>query len=135
MPGPAPPGAPTSPTGTATSQPFNGPQGLAVDSSGAVYIADTGNSLIRKVTTDGNIATVAGTGVPGYTGDGGLATAAEIRNPTGIAVDSSGNLFIADTRNNVIREVGADGVISTIAGIPAMLPVTTATEVRPPAIR
>jgi sugar lactone lactonase YvrE len=110
------PGAPPSPTGKATSQPVNSPQGLAIDSTGALYLADTGNNLIRKITTDGNIATVVGTGTSGYTGDGGPALSATVRNPTGVAVDTYGNIFIADTRNNVIREVGADGIISTVAG-------------------
>ncbi len=110
------PGAPSSPTGKALSQPVNAPQGLATDSSGALYLADTGNNLIRKITTDGNIATVVGTGAATYTGDGGPALAATVRNPTGVAVDTFGNIFIADTRNNVIREVGTDGIISTVAG-------------------
>jgi sugar lactone lactonase YvrE len=116
-------GTPTSPTGVATSQPLNSPQGLAVDPSGAVYIADTGNNIVRKVTTDGNITTIAGTGTAGYTGDGGPATSATLRSPIGIAVDSYGNLFIADARNAALREVGADGIISTVAGIPATTPV------------
>ena len=116
-------GTSTSPTGVATSQPLNSPQGLAVDSSGAVYISDTGNNIVRKVTTDGNITTVAGTGTAGYTGDGGPATSATLRSPIGIAVDSYGNLFIADARNAALREVGADGIISTVAGIPANTPV------------
>src|SRR3984957_10838367 len=110
------PGAPSSPTGTAASQPVNSPQGLSIDSTGALYLADTGNNLIRKITTDGNVATIAGTGTSGYTGDGGPALSATIRNPTGLAVDTYGNVFIADTRNNVIREIGADGIISTVAG-------------------
>jgi uncharacterized repeat protein (TIGR02543 family) len=110
------PGVPSSPTGTALSQPVNSPQGMTIDSSGALYIADTGNNLIRKITTDGNIATVAGTTGSGYTGDGGPALSATLRNPTGVAVDTFGNIFIADTRNNVVREVGADGIISTVAG-------------------
>jgi uncharacterized repeat protein (TIGR02543 family) len=112
------PGAPSSPSGVALSQPLNNPQGLAVDSTGALYIADTGNNLIRKVTTDGNITTVAGSGANGYSGDGGQATAAALRNPTAVAIDTYGNMYIADTRNNVIREVGANGIINTIAGIP-----------------
>jgi sugar lactone lactonase YvrE len=110
------PGSPSSPTGTALSQSMNGPQGLTIDSSGALYMADTGNNLIRKITTDGNVATIVGTGSAGYTGDGGPALSATVRNPTGVAIDTYGNVYIADTRNNVIREVGADGIISTIAG-------------------
>jgi sugar lactone lactonase YvrE len=110
------PGTPSSPTGSALGQPMNGPQGMTIDSSGSIYYADTGNNLIRKITTDGNVATVVGTGTAGYTGDGGSALSATVRNPTGVAVDSFGNIFIADTRNNVIREVGADGIIATIAG-------------------
>jgi uncharacterized repeat protein (TIGR02543 family) len=110
------PGTPSSPTGTALSQPVNNPQGMTIDSSGALYIADTGNNLIRKITTDGNVATLVGTGAAGYTGDGGPALAATVRNPTGVAIDTYGNIFIADTRNNVLREVGADGIIATVAG-------------------
>ncbi len=116
-------GMPTSPTGIATSQPLNSPQGLAVDSSGALYIADTGNNIVRKVTRDGNITTVAGTGTAGYTGDGGPATSATLKGPTGIAVDSYGNLFIADSTNAGLREVGVDGIISTVAGVSATTPV------------
>jgi sugar lactone lactonase YvrE len=116
-------GAPPTPTGTALSQPFNNPQGLATDSTGALYVADTGNNLIRKITTDGNIATLVGTGAEGYAGDGGPAISATLRSPAAVAVDSYGNLFIADTRNDVVREVGADGIISTVAGIPSATPV------------
>jgi sugar lactone lactonase YvrE len=109
-------GTPSSPTGTALSQPVNSPQGLTIDSSGSLYLADTGNNLIRKITSNGNIATIVGTGAAGYAGDGGAALSATLRNPTGVAIDTYGNIFIADTRNNVIREVGADGIIATVAG-------------------
>jgi sugar lactone lactonase YvrE len=80
------------------------PYGIAVDSSDN-YIADTQNHRIRKVTPDGIITTVAGTGNEGYDGDGGPATSAQLRWPEGIAVDSAGNLYIADTGNNCIRKV------------------------------
>jgi sugar lactone lactonase YvrE len=90
--------------------------GVTVDSSGKLYIADTGNNRIRQVTLDGLINTVAGGGSSGFSGDGGLATAAMIRMPSGIAVDSSGNLYIADMINNRIRKVTPDGMISTVAG-------------------
>jgi sugar lactone lactonase YvrE len=110
------PGVPSSPTGTGISQPVNNPQGMTIDSNGVLYVADTGNNIIRKYTTDGNVATVVGTTASGYTGDGGPALSATLRNPTGVTIDTFGNIFIADTRNNVIREVGADGIISTVAG-------------------
>jgi uncharacterized repeat protein (TIGR02543 family) len=117
------PGVPSSPTGVATSQPFNNPQGMTSDSSGTLYIADSGNNIIRKLTTDGNITTIVGNGTSGYSGDGGPALSASLRNPVAVAIDSYGNLFISDTRNDVIREVGAsDGIISTIAGIPGTTP-------------
>ena len=101
----------------ATSAPLIRPHGVAYDASGNYYIADTDENLIREVSTAGIVTTVAGTGQQGYAGDGGPATAAILDSPQGVAVDSSGNIYIADTHNNVIREVTAStGDISTIAG-------------------
>jgi uncharacterized protein (TIGR03437 family) len=79
------------------------PQGVAVDASGNVYIADTINNRIRKVTTDGVITTIAGTGRTGYSGDGGPATSAQLSGPDGVVVDKAGNVYVADTHNSVIR--------------------------------
>jgi len=100
----------------ATNATLNSPGGVAVDASGDVFIADTGNQRIRKLGPDGIISTVAGNGVAGYSGDDGAATTAELDHPSGVAVDGFGNLFIADAYNNRIRKVGANGVISTVAG-------------------
>jgi uncharacterized protein (TIGR03437 family) len=102
--------------GSAKIAQFINPQDVAVDSSGNLFIADTGNAVIRKVDTKGNISTVAGSNVVGYTGDGGAATSAEINAPRGVAVDSSGNIYIAEFGDSVIRKVTAKGTISTIAG-------------------
>ncbi len=104
--------------GAATSAKMYQPYGTAVDSAGNLYIADTYNSRIRKVTAStGNISTVAGSATLGYSGDGGPATSAELSYPHGVAVDGSGNLYIADTQNNRIRMVTAStGIISTVAG-------------------
>ena len=101
----------------ATSAKMRYPAGVAVDSSGNLYIADMYNHRIRKVATNGIISTVAGSGTAGNSGDGGAAISASLNYPYGIAVDSSGNLYIADTENHSIRKVGTNGVISTVAGI------------------
>src|SRR5439155_5949633 len=102
--------------GRATSAGINRPQGMAFDSSGNMYIADTFNNRVRKVTTGGIISTIAGTGLPGFSGDGGAATSAKLNEPTSVAVDSNGNVFVADTQNSVVRKITPGGVISTYAG-------------------
>jgi len=94
----------------------NYPINIAVDSSGNLYIADTENHSIRKVGTNGVISTVAGIGTFGYHGDGGAATSAALTYPTSVAIDSSGNLYIADQYNHRIRKVDTSGIISTVAG-------------------
>lgn len=100
--------------GPATAAQLNYPWGLAVDSAGNLYVADTNNQRIRKV-TDGVITTVAGNGMGGFSGDNGPATAAQLNTPRGVAVDSSGNLYISDTENQRIRKV-TNGIITTVAG-------------------
>ncbi len=102
----------------AISTSLNQPGGVAIDGAGNLYIADTNNNVIRKVNlTTGAISTAAGNGAPGYTGDGGLATSATLNSPEGVTVDAAGDLYIADTNNNAVREVvAATGNISTIAG-------------------
>ncbi len=102
--------------GPAISAQVSSPSGLAVDAAGNLYIADRGNSRIRKVTADGIIRTVAGNGVAGFSGDGGPATAARLAQPDGVIVDPAGNIFIADTANHRIRKVDPAGNIQTIAG-------------------
>jgi hypothetical protein len=102
--------------GPATSAPLAWPQGVAVDTSGNLYIADTENHRIRKVAPTGTITTVAGNGTPGFSGDGGPATQANLDRPYGLAVDGAGNLAIADSGNNRIRSVTSAGVITTVAG-------------------
>ena len=102
--------------GPATSALLNNPGAVAVDAAGNLYIADSGNSRIRKVDTNGIITTVAGNGTAGFAGDGGAATSAQIRSPQAIAVDAAGNLYIADYRNNRVRKVSVGGIITTVAG-------------------
>ena len=93
------------------------PQNVAVNAQGDVFVADTYNNRVVKVTPQGQVVTVAGDGVAGYSGDGRLAAFAELNEPTGLAVDAKGNLYIADSANNVIRQVDAKtGIISTVAG-------------------
>src|ERR1019366_5712021 len=103
--------------GAATSAQINGPYGVAVGAGGSLYIADTGNNVVRKVSPDGAIRTVAGTGTRGYLGDGGPALNAWLNGPESVAVDAEGDLYIADTFNGRIRRVGTDGVIDTVAGV------------------
>ncbi|MFO1476721.1 MAG: immunoglobulin domain-containing protein [Verrucomicrobiota bacterium] len=102
--------------GRATNASLYWPTAVAVDSSGSFFIADEGNSCIRQVSSNGIITTVAGTGAADYTGDGGPATSAALSYPDGVAVDGAGNLYIADSGNNVIRRVNAGGSITTVAG-------------------
>lgn len=131
--------------GAATAATLSKPEGIALDSQGNVYIADTGNNVIRVVNTQatsidvagvsiaaGDIATVAGNGLPcsGSTaacGDTGLATAAQLSAPAGVAVDGSGNIYIADTGDNRIREVAVSGIITTFAGTGTACSSPTAT--------
>jgi uncharacterized repeat protein (TIGR03803 family) len=101
--------------GAATNAELSAPSGVVVDASGNLFIADTGNNRIREVGTNGIITTVAGGGTNGL-GDGGAATNAELFYPFAVAVDPSGNLFIADGSNYRIREVGTNGIITTVAG-------------------
>jgi sugar lactone lactonase YvrE len=102
--------------GKATDAGLNVPVGVAIDKAGNLYIADSSNSRVRKVTPDGSISTFAGTGKSGHSGDGGPATAAQLKEPEGLAVDSAGNLYIADRLDCRIRKVSPDGIITTVAG-------------------
>jgi sugar lactone lactonase YvrE len=102
--------------GAAVAAKLSAPRGVAVDSSGNVYIADTGNNCVREVSTSGIITTLAGTGEEGYIGDGGPATSAKLSAPRGVAVDSSGNIYVADTGNHCIREIRVSKIITTITG-------------------
>src|ERR1035441_10095668 len=100
--------------GPATSASLNFPSGVAIDSDGNLYIADENNSRIRKVSS-GTIMTVAGNGGKGFSGDGGAATSGSLCGPSGVATDSAGILYIADTCNNRIRRISG-GTITTVAG-------------------
>jgi len=106
--------------GPATNASIHQPFGLALDSAGNLYFADYANNRIRCVYRNGTIATVAGNGKLGSSGDAGPATSAELNGPYDVAVDSSGDIFIADYGNNKIREVTTNGIINTIAGTGAV---------------
>ncbi len=102
--------------GAATGAQFNYPSGVAVDAAGNLYIADSNNERIRKVSAAGTITTVAGNGTVGYSGDGGSAIGAGLSSPNCVAVDAGGNLYISDTNDHRIRRVSAAGTITTMAG-------------------
>lgn len=110
----------TGDNGPAPGATLNNPSAVLLDAGGNLYITDSGNNAIRKVTPNGILTTFAGLGpvAAGYTGDGGPATQAQLNNPKGLAIDSAGNLYIADTDNCVIRMVEPNGIITTIAGTP-----------------
>ena len=95
---------------------ISGAGGLATDSSGVLYFADSNNSRILKLDLGGNLTTIAGSGVAGFSGDGGPAAAAQLNMPQGVAVDLAGNIYISDSLNHCIRRVNPQGVITTIAG-------------------
>ncbi|PQJ13105.1 hypothetical protein CJD36_005015 [Flavipsychrobacter stenotrophus] len=106
--------------GAATAADLYHPSGVAVDPSGNVYIAETGNNRIRKVNTSGIISSVAGNGVSGFSGDGAAATLAKLSSPVGVCTDAYGNICIADMGNHRIRKVNASGIITTVAGTGAL---------------
>jgi trimeric autotransporter adhesin len=125
--------------GQALSAALSQPEGIAVDHSGNVYFADAAVHRVLKIGADGSIQTIAGTGVAGFAGDGGLASAALLNQPYGLAFDAVGDLYIADLGNARVRKVATDGTIQTVAGggaLPAMSaglggPATTAQLAQP----
>ncbi|PCH67244.1 MAG: hypothetical protein COC01_06190, partial [Bacteroidetes bacterium] len=102
--------------GSATTAQLNQPSGVHVDAAGNIYIADNSNNRIRFIDTSGVISTIAGTGTPGFSGDGAAAVSAQLNDPGGVVVDAAGNIYIVDGLNNRIRLIDTSGVISTIAG-------------------
>jgi hypothetical protein len=108
--------SPTGDGGPATAATLNNPSSVTCDAFGNVYIADDGRSCIRKVNTAGIITTIAGDGTYGFSGDGGLATAASLRGASSVAFDAAGNFYITDRNNNRIRKVDTGGIITTFAG-------------------
>jgi len=102
--------------GPATAADLNNPVGVTVDGAGSVYIADELNRRIRRVDPSGIITTIAGDGVSASTGDGGPSAAARLQRPIDVRVDGLGNIFVADAEANRIRRIGADGIVTTVAG-------------------
>ena len=102
--------------GSAAGAQLNQPTGVYMDGSGNLYIADSTNSRVRKVSKDGTISTVAGNGGTFFSADGGQAASTALNRPQSVAVDSAGNVYIADTQNNRVRVVAPNGVITTVAG-------------------
>jgi len=113
--------------GPAVSAQLTGPTQITADASGNLFVVD--RNAIRKVAANGIISTVAGTGIAGFSGDGGPAANAQLNGPSDVALDSSGALFIADSGNNRIRKVAADGTIATIAGGSSSMQLSPATAI------
>lgn len=102
--------------GPATEAAFDFPREIATGPDGSLYIADSGNNRVRKVTPDGRISTIAGNGTHGYSGDGGPAIQASLRFPRGLAIGKDGSVYVADFLNYRVRRIGPDGIITTVAG-------------------
>lgn len=103
--------------GSSTQSPLGSPRALAYDIAGNLYVADARNHQVLRVDTTGKLSVIAGTGRQGFAGDGGPAAAAELNTPSGIAVDSAGNVFVSDTGNQRVRRIAvADGTVTTVAG-------------------
>lgn len=100
--------------GSGIAASFSGPQGITVDATGAVYVADSGNHLIRKISKEGAVTTFAGSGTAGSTNGNGIA--ASFNLPTGITVDGNGYVYVGDSGNNLIRRITPEGLVSTFAG-------------------
>lgn len=109
-------GAPVGDGGPATGATMSMPEGVAVNGTGSIWIADAGSAAVRKVAPDGIISTVAGNGTYGFAGDGGPATAAELWGPNDLVFDAAGNLYISDSGNRRVRKIAPDGIITTVAG-------------------
>ncbi len=102
--------------GPATDAQLDNPSALAVAADGSIVIADSGHNALRLVAVDGTISTIAGNGEPGFSGDGGAATAATLNDPQGVAVYPDGTILVADLLNNRVRQIARNGVITTVAG-------------------
>jgi hypothetical protein len=108
--------APYSGDGGLATEAVLSPLGVAVSNTGDIFIADVGSSRVRRVSPSGIITTVAGNGTRGFSGDGGPATDAQLAAPSGVALDSAGNLFVLDGNNKRVRKVSPSGIITTVAG-------------------
>src|SRR3979490_3236979 len=102
-------------TGPASAATLANPSAVAYDAIGNLYLADANNHVVREISTLGVITTIAGTGIEGYSGDNAAATAAQLDTPTGVAVDTSANIYIADSHNHRVRKISG-GTITTFAG-------------------